>query len=125
MEYFVVGVGGVFGAITRYGISKWTGQRWLGSFPLATFLINLTGSFVLGFLYTFFSSRTDLLLIKDLTAIGFLGAYTTYSTFSFEIINLLADKNTKIAVIYFSASIVLGLALAGCGMTLAKNFLGV
>ena len=125
MEYLFVGLGGTFGAITRYGINRWTGQRWSKDFPLATFIINLTGSFALGFLYIYFSTRPNLLFIKDLTTIGFLGAYTTYSTFSFEIINLLEDKDTKVAITYFSLSIVLGLILAFFGMSLAQYLLGV
>lgn len=125
MEYIFVGVGGIFGAVTRYGISKWTGQKWSREFPLATFIINLTGSFFLGFLYIFFSTNTNLLYIKDLTTIGFLGAYTTFSTFSFEIINLLEDKDKTVAITYFSLSIVLGLILAFFGMTLAEYLLGV
>jgi len=125
MEYLFVGVGGIVGAITRYGISRWTGQRWSGEFPLATFIINSTGSFVLGFLYICFSTGTNLFFLKDLTTIGFLGAYTTYSTFSFEIINLLEDKDTKVAITYFSLSIVLGLILAFFGMSLAQYLLGV
>lgn len=121
MEFLLVGLGGFMGTITRYGTSKWLGQKWAGDFPLATFLINLTGSFVLGILYVYFSTRPNLLYLQDLTAIGFLGAYTTYSTFSFELINLLADKKVKVALTYFFLSIVLGLISAFCGMTLSKN----
>lgn len=125
MEYLFVGVGGILGAITRYGISKWTGQRWSGDFPLATFIINLTGAFVLGFLHILFSTGTNLLYIKDFATVGFLGAYTTYSTFSFEIINLLGDEDKTVAIGYFLSSVILGLILAFIGMTSAKYLLGV
>lgn len=121
MEYLFIGFGGAFGALSRYGFSKWLGQRWQGSFPLATFVINITGAFILGILYVLFSrAGTQLAFIKDLTTTGFLGAYTTYSTFSYEITGLLQEGEKKTAVQYFLASIVVGLISAYAGLTLAE-----
>ena len=122
MEYVFVGLGGIFGALTRYGLSKWVGQRWRGDFPLATFGINVTGSFVLGLLYVLFSrGGADLAYLRNLTATGFLGAYTTYSTFSYEIINLIEDGEKGTAGIYFLASIIFGLISAYAGIVLAEH----
>lgn len=122
MEYVLVGLGGVFGALTRYSVSKWVGQRWPGSFPLATFGINITGSFILGLLYILlFGAGGELLKLKHLITTGFLGAYTTYSTFSYEILNLIRDGEWGTAVKYFSASLVLGLTLAYAGIFLAEH----
>ncbi len=121
MEYLYVGIGGVFGAITRYGLSKWVGQRWKGDFPLATFCINITGSFILGLLIVVFSTAgPSVTYLKDLTTAGFLGAFTTYSTFTYEIVNLIENGEKGTAVKYFLASIIVGLTAAFLGMTLAE-----
>ena len=122
MEYVFVGIGGVFGALARYGLSKWVGQRWQGRFPLATFGINITGSFVLGFLYILFSKAiVDPTYVRDLAATGFLGAFTTYSTFSYEIINLVEDGERSAGVKYFLASVVIGLISAYASIVLAEH----
>jgi len=121
MEYLYVGIGGILGAMTRYGLSKWVGQRWKGDFPLATFCINITGSFILGLLYVVLSKTgPDMVFLKNLTTTGFLGAYTTYSTFSYEIFNLVENGEKGTAVKYFLASIIVGLIAAFLGMTLAE-----
>ncbi len=122
MEYIYVGIGGILGALSRYGLSKWVGQRWRGNFPLATFCINITGSFILGLLYVLFSRAGEgAFPLRNLTTTGFLGAYTTYSTFSFEIINLLEDGERASAALYFLASIVIGLLSAYAGISLAER----
>ena len=122
MEYFYIGIGGVFGAMSRYGLSKWVGERWKGDFPLATFCINITGSFILGLLFIVFAKAgANMATLKNLTTVGFLGAFTTYSTFTYEIVNLIEDGERSIAVKYFLASIIVGLIAAFLGMTLAEH----
>lgn len=122
MEYVYIGVGGVFGALSRYAFSKWVGQRWRGDFPLATFFINITGSFIMGLLYVLFSrAGTEVGFLKNLTTTGFLGAFTTYSTFSYEIINLIEDGEKAIAVRYFLTSLIVGLLSAYAGIILAEH----
>lgn len=123
MEYIYVGIGGVFGAVTRYGISKWVGEKWIRNFPIATFFINITGAFLLGLLSTLFAKTgagwND---IKNLTTIGFLGAYTTYSTFSLEIISLFQNGSTRTGIIYFIASIIVGLVAAYLGVKIGLAY---
>lgn len=122
MEYLYIGIGGILGAMARYGLSKWIGQRWKGDFPLATFCINITGSFVLGLLFIIFSrAGSDAAYLKNLITTGFLGAYTTYSTFTYEIVNLIQDGEKSIAVKYFLASVIVGLIAAFLGMALAEH----
>ncbi len=121
MEYVFVGLGGVLGALSRYGLSRWVGQRWRGAFPLATFIINITGSFVLGLLYVvFFRAGAGYASLKYLTTTGFLGAYTTYSTFSYEIVNLVQDGENLTAAAYFAASVAVGLLAAWAGILAAQ-----
>lgn len=121
MDYIFVGIGGIFGALSRYSLSRWVGQRWKGYFPVATFAINITGSFTMGLLFVLFSNAgPELSNLKNLTTTGFLGAYTTYSTFSFEIISLVQDGEIITAVKYFLASLGTGLLSAYAGILLAR-----
>lgn len=122
MEYVYIGVGGVLGALFRYALSKWVGQRWRWDFPLGTFFINITGSFIMGLLYVLFSrTGAELGFIRNVTTTGFLGAFTTYSTFSYEIISLFEGSEKAIAVRYFSASLIVGLLSAYAGIILAEH----
>ena len=78
---FIIGIGGFLGAISRYGVALWIGQRWGRNFPLGTFLINISGSFLIGLLMSLFTER---FMVNPqwrlLFVVGFLGAYTTFST---------------------------------------------
>lgn len=117
MEYIYVGAGGIIGAVARYGLSKWVDRRWQGKSRLATFFINISGSFILGIMFIIFSNTdSNLIHLKNLTTMGILGAYTTYSTFTYELISLVEDGKTNVAVKYFFASIIIGLIAAFLGM---------
>ncbi len=92
MNLLLIGMGGFIGAIARYGVAVWIGQRWGRSFPLGTFVINVSGSFLIGLLMTLMTER----IIENpqwrlLLVVGFLGAYTTFSTFEYETGALLRD----------------------------------
>ena len=121
MEYLFIGFGGVFGAISRYGFSKWVAKRWQGEFPLATLGINISGSLLLGILFVLFAkSGTHLVLAQDFAMTGLLGAFTTFSTFSYEIIGLVENGEKSTAVVYFLASISLGLLAAYLGVSVGE-----
>lgn len=123
MDYLFVGLGGLLGALSRYSFSKWAACRWKGKFPLATFLINISGSFGLGFLYVqFLQAGSHPEFLKSLTTTGFLGAFTTYSTFSFEIVNLVREGEGPVAVSYFILSLVLGLIMCFAGIWLGQLY---
>lgn len=83
-DSLLVGAGGCVGAVARFLLSAWIGQRFGTAFPWATAAINVSGSFVLGLLLTLVLAR----LVSDpwrlLIGVGFLGAYTTFSTFEYE-----------------------------------------
>jgi len=95
MEQIVlIGIGGFFGAISRFVISKTTSSVW-GSFPLGTLLVNVIGSFILGFLY--YSAMESKMISPELRSfigVGFIGAFTTMSTFSYESFRFLEQGNT-------------------------------
>lgn len=122
MEYLLVGVGGVLGAIARYGIGKWAGRRWDKRFPLATFSINITGSFALGLLYIILSGSGGIIgeMLKPFAATGFLGAFTTFSTFSLEIVKLLEDRQAAVAAAYFATSLAGGLTAGFLGVLVGQ-----
>ncbi|WP_029420869.1 fluoride efflux transporter CrcB [Alicyclobacillus macrosporangiidus] len=115
-----VGIGGVAGALLRYQLSKWIGQRWLVSFPFATLLINVSGSFLLGVITrqasVWFPTHEQAVVL--LLGTGMCGAYTTFSTFSYEFTMLMREGRTQDALVYLAASGVLGLAAAFAGLHL-------
>ncbi len=81
MKYLVIGLGGFVGANARYVVAQWAAQRWGTQFPYGTFIINITGSFILGFFQILVSNFAWSDNWRLLIAIGFVGAYTTFSTF--------------------------------------------
>jgi len=115
-----VGLGGVLGAEARYAVGLWAVARWGASFPWATLLVNVAGSLVLGFYLTLvterFSGRSTTRLF---VATGFLGAFTTFSTFSYETLALVRMGAFGLAATYVAASLAAGLAAAVFGVLAA------
>ena len=126
MEYLFIGVGGSIGALARYSVSKWVGRRWSDvQFPVATFSINITGSFLLGIMFTLLAGaapEADYLISMGTT--GILVAFTTYSTFSFETVSLMRQDNKVTALIYLVASLILGFLAAYTGFVLGRFLSG-
>jgi fluoride exporter len=118
MRYFWVGLAGAAGAVTRYAIGLAIGAE---RFPWATLLINITGSFALGFVLTFFTERHLSPVASTAIAVGFLGAYTTFSTFAWESYILGRTDRAVTAAIYVTASIVGGIVAAWGGYHLARS----
>lgn len=118
MEYILVALGGILGAIARFSLSKWAGNRWGTSFPYGTFFINMSGSFLLGFAVLWFL-KSGTQWQKDMNLffnVGFLGAYTTFSTFSYEAVQLMEQGLHRRGMVYVLGSGVVGMAGAGLGM---------
>jgi CrcB protein len=106
---FIIGIGGFLGAVARYGVGLWMGQKWGRSFPLGTFFINVSGSFLIGFLMALFTERLMLNpQWRMFLVIGFLGAYTTFSTFEYETGALLRDSEWLIASLNVVLSVFVG-----------------
>lgn len=119
--FAAISAGGLLGANARYEIGRritdWAG----GGFPWGTLLINLAGSFVLGLYLTVITERCHGRATTRLFfATGFLGAFTTFSTFSYETVDLVRDGKLGLALSYVAASLVLGLAAAIAGTTAAR-----
>ena len=118
---FIIGAGGFLGAIARYAIGLWIGQRWGRSFPLGTFFINVSGSFLIGFLMALFTERLMLNpQWRIFLVIGFLGAYTTFSTFEYETGALVKDGEWLVASLNVMLSVFVGFAALKLGEGAAR-----
>lgn len=118
----VVALGGALGAVARYGVSLLVARFWTADFPLGTFLINVSGSFILGFFATFAAERTALdPLWRLLVATGFVGAYTTFSTFEYETQRLTESGEAALAVANVAASVVAGFIAVQLGVMIARR----
>lgn len=112
LTIFLVAVGGFFGAMSRFGLGNLIKGRYPTTFPLATMTINLLGSFLLGFLIGANVSRSWSLLLGT----GFMGAFTTFSTFKLENVQLFVQRKWKVLGLYLAISYTLGIFLAFIGM---------
>lgn len=119
LNVIAVGIGGFVGAIVRYSIGKVMIIQ--SGFPLATLLINLLGCLFLAWFFTLTAKRVRMNQnLKLAIGTGFTGAFTTFSTFSVETLNLLKNEQYGIALFYVLASIFGGIGLALLGATLAS-----
>ena len=113
MSWFFVGIGGALGAITRYKIGL-SFNKQKHSLPVATITVNLVGSLIFGVLFASFLQSSNWGLYLFFTG-GFLGAFTTFSTFTYEGIGLLQKKHHQLYVIFIALHLVLGIGMAGLG----------
>ena len=121
MAYLLIGMGGFLGCNARYWLGGWIAERYGTSFPYGTMLINVSGSFVIGFFLVLVSDRFIVHPHWRLFfAIGFLGAYTTFSTFSFETLALFQQRSFFLALTNMVGSVMLGQIAALIGVILAR-----
>ncbi len=105
MDLIWVGIGGAFGSLARYQLGKMIAQKSKSSFPINTFIINIAGAILLGIITGVETGNDLYLLLAD----GFLGAFTTFSTFMYEGFNLFKDNEKKNAIVYIVSSLILGI----------------
>lgn len=121
MIYLLIALGGAAGAVSRYAVDD-TVTRWFGgSFPLGTLVINLSGSFLLGVLFALVVERSA--LPSDIRApvmIGFIGAYTTFSTWMLESARLMEDGAWMLAAVNLGGSVILGLVAVFAGLAVGR-----
>lgn len=112
--------GGALGTPARYALERIIHVA-PGSFPWSTFTVNVTGCFVLGLLLTFVVERwPPSRFVRAFAVIGFLGAYTTFSTYTVEAVTLSKDGYAEVAAAYALASLVVGLIAVYAGMSIAR-----
>ncbi len=121
MSLVFIGLGGFAGAIARYLVDGAVADRTGGGFPWGTLVINVSGSFLLGLLFALSTERAVLPAeIRGPLMIGFLGAYTTFSTFMLESWRLVESGAWGPALANLGGSLVLGLVAVVAGMTLGR-----
>ncbi len=123
MDYLIVGLGGFLGANARYLVANWIGMRYGTSFPYGTLVINVSGSFVIGLFLVLITERFRVHANWRLFfSVSFLGAYTTFSTFSFESLALMKDGFWVLSLLNIVGSVVLGLMATLSGVMIARLF---
>ena len=120
MTLFVVGVGGAIGAIARYLLGGWIQTASGSAFPWGTFSVNVSGSVLFGLAIVLLPSMAATAEARQLITVGFLGSFTTFSTFSYEAFALLREGQALRAGAYMAGSLVVGLAGVALGAALAS-----
>jgi CrcB protein len=116
-----VAVGGALGAVARHLINISPLANVFQKFPLPTFLINISGSFLIGFLLIVLTDKVQVSeALRMAVIVGFLGAFTTFSTFEMEIYGLMKDGNLFLTSIYLLASLVAGFLGVALGVNLGR-----
>ena len=116
-----IGLAGALGALARYGLDGVVSRRLPTSFPWGTFVVNISGALVLGFLITLMTEQlTTSPWLRSALTIGFLGAYTTFSTLSFETYRLLEDGAYGLALANTIGSLAAGLGAVYMGVVVGR-----
>ena len=116
-----IAVGGAAGAVARYLVDGWVSQRTGGSFPLGTLVVNVSGTFLVALLATLLIERSVLSsALRPALMVGFLGAYTTFSTWMLESWRLAEQGAWLGAAANIGGSVVLGLVALGVGVAVGR-----
>ncbi|MDG1818786.1 MAG: fluoride efflux transporter CrcB [Porticoccaceae bacterium] len=123
MQWFAVALGGALGAMARYGVSLWMFNASSEKFPYATLTVNVLGSFIMGILFVYMVEKAALPAeMRGLLMIGFLGAFTTFSTFSLDALSLWQNGHLFLALVYVLATVILCLVAISSSIWLARLF---
>jgi fluoride exporter len=117
-----IGVTGSAGAVSRYAVEGWVSSRTRGAFPWGTLVVNVSGCFVLGLVFTLLTERfLPHPALRSALTIGFVGAYTTFSTFAFETMRLGEDGAVLLAAINVAVSVIAGIAAVYAGVAVGRT----
>ncbi|MGP8270799.1 MAG: fluoride efflux transporter CrcB [Terracidiphilus sp.] len=120
-KYLLIAIGGALGSIARYWVGSTIAGRMGTKFPYGTFVINMTACVIIGFSLTFLARRADLNPAwRFLVPIGFIGAYSTFSTYEWETLSTVRSGAFFLAALYAVSSLVLGLAAVWGGSLIAE-----
>jgi CrcB protein len=120
MNYVYVGIGGLIGTVARYAVSSLAVARFGSGFPVGTFFINVSGSFLLGLFVAVLAARGSADGWRLFLTVGFCGGYTTFSTYSLETLSLLQSGRPGLALLYFAGGPVLGVLGAYLGLSFGR-----
>jgi CrcB protein len=120
-KYFLIAAGGALGSVARYWVGATIGGRMGTRFPYGTFVINLTACMIIGFSLTYLGRRLELSPAwRYFIPVGFIGAYSTFSTYEWETLSTLRAGAFALAALYALGSLVLGLVATWLGAVLAE-----
>jgi len=120
-KYFLIAFGGALGSMLRYWVGSTIASRMGTKFPYGTFVINITACVIIGFSLTFLSRRADLNPAwRFLVPVGFIGAYSTFSTYEWETLSTVRTGAFLLAAFYAISSLILGLAVVWGGSVIAE-----
>jgi fluoride exporter len=114
----IIGLAGALGALARYILGRFIAERAGSQFPFGTFFINVTGAFAIGLLFAFAGRKLINPAVQGLLATGFLGGYTTFSTMSWEGVQLARGGSTRLSLLYLAGNVAFGLLAAVLGLAL-------
>jgi fluoride exporter len=122
MKYILmIGLGGAFGTVSRYLLANWVHGLWEGKLPMGTLLVNMLGSFAIGILYVILVERQSFHPDwRGVSMVGFLGAFTTFSTFSLETITLFEAGHLVHALVYMFGSAMVCVAMTSLAVQLTR-----
>ncbi|HTQ61483.1 MAG TPA: fluoride efflux transporter CrcB [Candidatus Solibacter sp.] len=121
VKYLMVGIGGFLGAVARFWLGGYISDKMGMRFPYGTLVINCTGCFLLGFIVTLMAERTHWSPNwRFLLPIGFIGAYTTFSTFEYETFRAMQDGELVVAFLNVAISVIVGFLAVWLGMIAGK-----
>lgn len=121
MRYLLlIALGGATGAVSRYLLSSWAHALWEGKWPVGTLLVNMLGSFLIGVIFVLIERQVLHPDWRSVLMVGFLGAFTTFSTFSLESITLLENGHTAHALGYMATSVIACVLMAGLSIYMTR-----
>ena len=121
LKYFAIALGGALGALTRYWVGSAVTNRLGTRFYYGTLVVNITACVIIGLVLTYLGRRQDLAMFwRYLIPIGFIGAYSTFSTFEFETFSFLENGAYFLGCLYVVVSVVVGLAATWVGIRLGQ-----
>jgi len=118
----LVFIGGGLGSLMRYAVNRWISNMVVSAFPYGTFLVNITGCFLIGFI-VFYTERYGNPSVpwRLFLVTGLCGGYTTFSSFSFENTQLITDHRIFVFLVYAAGSVLLGLLATYLGVLAGRN----
>jgi fluoride exporter len=125
LKILVIACGGAMGALLRYFSSTYISNRASATFPYGTLFVNLAGSFIIGALWGISEERVISIRAREFLFVGVLGAFTTFSTYSLETVNLLRLNEVKMAIANILVSNVSGILFAFTGYLVSKQVLKI